>query len=388
MATLTPMNIPTLTVADPTNPTQVELDSHTNELNAIINTYSQLTAIFNLTTPTIPNIGAAPANAAQWLAHVNVLAATRTSVILYQQMVLNEAQGKLQTQRSTIKVQQPEFDGKPENTRGFLAALSTYRGLRTGDFPDDQTFIAWSLACMKGPLVDPWKNALLYRRATMLAQGQALPQTLTDWDIFIQGFTAKFANSNEAENAGRALMNLKQLRLAREFSQEFDRLAEVASLTGQTFLIDQYRRSLKLRVQEKLLRTAFHDLHTLQHTSIEWDDALFAFAKQQRSSEQGRKPPPRPNPKPQTSEAVPMDLDYTKLSPDKTKKRREAGLCFRCGKKGHIGRNCPNSKARPPEKGPWRPTRIAAIERPLSPASLLNSSFQEKEGTIKDFPDD
>ena len=382
------MNIPALTVADPTNPTQDELNAHTNDLNSIINTYNQLTAIFNLTTPAIPTIAAAPVNAASRLAHVNVLTAARTSVILYQQMILNEAQGKLQTQRSTIKVQQPEFDGKPENTRGFLAALSTYRGLRAGDFPSDQTFITWSLACMKGPLVDPWKNALLYRRATMLAQGQALPQTLTDWDTFVQSFTAKFANSNEAENARRALMNLKQIRSAREFSQEFDRLAEVAGLTGQAFLIDQYRRSLKLRVQEKLLRTPFHDLHTLQHTSIEWDDVLFAFARQQRSSEQGRKPPPKPNPKPQTSEGVPMDLDYTKLSPDETTKRREAGLCFRCGKKGHIGQNCPNSKTRPPEKGPWKPTRIAAIERPLSPVSLLDSSFQEKEGTIKDFQED
>ena len=75
---------------------------------------------------------------------------------------------------------------------------------------------------MKGPLVDPWKNALLYRRATMIGQGQALPQILTDWTMFVQGFTAKFADSNETENAGRALMSLKQLRSAREFSQEFD----------------------------------------------------------------------------------------------------------------------------------------------------------------------
>ena len=129
MATLTPMNIPTLMVADPTNPTQAELDSHTNELNVIINTYNQLIAIFNLSTPAIPTIAAAPANAAQRLIHVNILAAARTNVVLYQQMVLNEAQGKIQKDRSTIKVQRPEFDGRPESTRGFLAALSTYRDL-------------------------------------------------------------------------------------------------------------------------------------------------------------------------------------------------------------------------------------------------------------------
>ena len=128
MATLTPMNIPTLTVADPTDPTQAELNSHVDKLNIIINTYNQLTAIFNLTTASIPNIGMIPTNAPQpqRLAHANILVAARTNVILYQQMVLNEAQGKIQTQKSTIKVQQPEFDGRPESTRGFLAALSTY----------------------------------------------------------------------------------------------------------------------------------------------------------------------------------------------------------------------------------------------------------------------
>src|ERR1700750_2850981 len=106
-------------------------------------------------------------------------------------------------------------------------------------------FIAWALTCMDGPLVNPWKNALLYRRANMVVAGQALAPVLTNWPDFTAKFLGKFADSNEEENAGRALMALKQTRSAREFAQEFDQLAEVAGLTGQNFLQDQFRRSLK-----------------------------------------------------------------------------------------------------------------------------------------------
>ncbi len=87
---------------------------------------------------------------------------------------------------------------------------------------------------------------------------------LTDWDEFLTEFNGKFLDPNEIENAGRNLMNLRQVRSAREFAQEFDRLAEMAGQTGQGFLQDQFRRSLKQSVQEKLLQQNFATLQALQ----------------------------------------------------------------------------------------------------------------------------
>ena len=256
------------------------------------------------------------------------------------------------------------------------------------DFTDDAVFIAWSLACMEGPLVNPWRNALLYRRAEILAAGQALPPVLEDWDDFKAEFSAKFADSNKAENARRALMALRQTCSAREFMQEFDRLAEITGLTGQGFLLNQFRRSLKHNVQEKLLWQHFPDLHDLQNAAIEWDNILFQFRKQQRAFEQ-RKPLPKPQLKPQ-SEGVPMDLDYTKLSAEETKKCREAGACFRCNRPGHIGRNCPtnrNRKGQSSEPRKWTP-KIAAMERPLSPVSEEETYVTDHESSAPDFHKD
>jgi len=231
---------------------------------------------------------------------------------------------------------------------------------------------------MEGPQVNPWKNALLNQRATIVATGQPMPPMFTNWVDFLGEFQGKFLDPNKIENAGRALMSLKQIRSAREFSQEYDRLAELAGVSGEDFLLDQFRRNLKPIVQEKLLRQNFHTLQDLQIAAIEWDDILFQFRKQTRTTEV-RRPPARPQPKP--SNGTPMDLDFTKLSPEEEERRKKGRLCFRCGRPGHIGRNCPDNKGK--KSNP----RIAAVERPLSPIS--EATYCEPEEPInKDFQED
>jgi hypothetical protein len=292
--------------------------------------------------------------------------------------------------RATIKVQRPTFDGRTENARGFHASLVTYRDLRAADFPNDEIFIAWTLGCMEGPAVNPWKHSLLNRRATLVTNNQPLPPELIDWAAFLQEFQGKFLDHNEIENAGRALMALRQIRAAREFTMEFNHLAELAGATGEVYLEDQYRRGLKTIVQERILRQRFRDLQELQIASIEWDDALFQFRRQQRTTQElPRRNPDRPQ---KPTNGSPMDLDYTRLTPEESKKRREAGLCFRCGQAGHIGRNCPSGKGggkKPEDNQPWRrPSRIAAMERSTSPASETTFVQDQGETTPKGFQED
>src|SRR5258706_14369571 len=239
---------------------------------------------------------------------------------------------------------------------------------------------------MEGERVNPGRTALRRGRSPSLAKNLPLPPLLTDWGAFLVEFQGKFLDPNEIENAGRALMALKQVRSAREFAQEFDRLAEIAGQTGQDFLLDQFRRNLKTGVQEKLLMRNFPDLQTLQVAAIEWDDMLFQFRKQQRSMEQKR-PPQKTQPKPPTN-GTPMDLDFTRLSQEETDKRKKAGLCFRCGKPGHVGRNCPtNTNRRTTNSQPSANyAKVAAMERSLSPISEATVVEENEPG--KDFQED
>jgi len=57
---------------------------------------------------------------------------------------------------------------------------------------------------------------------------------------------------------------------------------EIAGQTRQGFLVDQFRRSLKPDIQEKLLRQNFATLQALQIAAIEWDNTLFQFKRQQQ----------------------------------------------------------------------------------------------------------
>src|SRR5882757_3351735 len=246
--------VPVFMPHDPDDPTVQEINNWVDELNDVITALDNVIRFFRLRTLVIPlmNRIAAAATQAMRVAHVTTLQTLRTQIILFQGMVYNEASDLVaRSARPSIKVQRPTFDGKPENARGFLAGISTYRHLRANDFRDDETFITWSLACMEGPQVNPWKNALLNRRATVAATGQPTPTIFTHWVDFLAEFQGKFLDPNEIENAGRALMSLKQIRSAREFSQEYDRLAELAGVSGEDFLLDQFRRNLKPIVQEK-----------------------------------------------------------------------------------------------------------------------------------------
>ena len=386
MAQVTPFNIPDFALAIVQDPTEAEIDNWVDDLNMVIAGLDNIITFFGMMTPTIPtaNHVGAGANLQARLAHVDAMRVLRTQIILFQGQVMAKARSL--RPRGNIKVQRPTFNGEPEQARGFHAAIATYRHLRPGDFPDDETFIAWVLGCMEGPKVNPWRNALMNRRATLLAQGNPLPTLFTIWADFLVEFQGKFLDPNEIENAGRALMALKQIRSAREFAQEFDRLAELAGLTGENFLIDQFRRSLKTNVQEKILRQNFATLQNLQVAAIEWDDALFQFKKQQRSAEQPRKPPMVSKTQGSPTNGTPMDLDYVKLSREETERRKKAGLCFRCGKGGHIGRNCPDKNKSP---GPSRPqggaNKIAAIEKSLS---TIDKETVVGESPGKDFQED
>jgi len=348
MAHLTRFNIPTFLDSNPggdvLHPTEAQLDHWVEELNVVVIGLDNIIQFFGFTTATIPVIpmvvvGATPA---QLLTHVQLVENARTQVILFQGLVLVEAGGATRGQRHTIKVQQPTFDGGPEHARGFLAQLATYRHLRPGDFQNDETFISWTLACMEGERVNPWRNSLLNRRATLTAQNIPLPTMLTNFRDFQDEFEGKFLDPNEMENAGRALMALMQKNTAREYAQEFDRLAEEAGQTGQPFLLDQFRRNLKDKVQERILRQNFPTLQALQIAAIEWDDTLFQFSKRKKKNYGERPPWAREHQSgPPVTNGTPMDLDTTWVPVRGAHPRRQDGVCYGCGKRGHWKAQCP-----------------------------------------------
>src|SRR5258708_4503670 len=135
------------------NPTTGEINAWATELTNVVGALDNIINFLGLTTPIIPGPPPVPpgADLAARLAHVQLLNNSAVKITIFQGLVLGEARQKVAPPRASIKVQWPRFDRKPENARGFHAALATYRQLRPGDFLNNETFTAWALACMEGP---------------------------------------------------------------------------------------------------------------------------------------------------------------------------------------------------------------------------------------------
>ena len=132
----------------------------------------------------------------------------RAIIVNGQIVIQNLTQNMLQPQalappphRPTLKLHKPDFDGAPgEKAWAYITACQTYQTLHPTDFPDDEVFIAWALACIsddsKAAL---WKVHWLTLRTNNANAGNPQPATLLDWDTFAREFLGKFTDPSETQ---------------------------------------------------------------------------------------------------------------------------------------------------------------------------------------------
>ena len=165
-----------------------------------------------------------------------------------------------------------------------------------------------------------------------------------------------FQDTNKKTNTENQLTLLCQgLKTAEEFFQEFDRLAFAAGYT------DTHHDDVLVCLLHEAIHSRVIDLvysqPTLPTNYRAWKTQILAIdGLQRRRAEQKKSQtqlfPHRPNitRKPETPTAVPQIKTGTgvtygrqglKMDVDKAKAE---GRCFKCGKIGHIARNCPERK--------------------------------------------
>src|SRR5260221_8920151 len=247
------------------------------------------------------------------------------------------------------KVSAPSpFSGAQDDLDHFKAECSLYLSMRCSEFPDECSNALFVLSYMKGGSAGPWAtqkiNSILFDTQEVM------------WAGFIEELNEMFADLNCQATARRKLATLRQGDSpVEELIREFEIHGPISGLGG-VGLVDRFEQAIHPRLCESIYR-----LEPMPSTWAEWKRktslldnqwrrfrdtqlkatsaksslfrpssvAPFATATSSASSSKPSAPPVPSGPQP-------MDLDRT----NPVKRDPRSGLCFNCGKPGHITKVC------------------------------------------------
>src|SRR5258705_4603654 len=241
------------------------------------------------------------------------------------------------------------FSSTQDNLDRFKAECSLYLSMRHSEFLDERSNILFILSYMKGRNRSPWATQ---RINSILDPSEAEEVT---WAGFVLELDEMFADPNCQATARRKLATLHQGDSSvEELIQEFKIHRPISGL-GDIGLVDRFKQAIHPRLQESIYR-----LEPMPTTWLEWkckasllDNQWRRFRDTQPKAATNQtfssRPPPaiistaaasstssRPSAPAASSVPQPMDLDCTHL----VKRDPCHGLCFNCGKPGHIAKVC------------------------------------------------
>jgi hypothetical protein len=228
------------------------------------------------------------------------------------------------------------------------------------DFDGDESIVRFLLSFMTGGLPEKFAANFIDEVVAELEEEKkdhriyGGPQPKADWgteDEFYRKCDEAFGDQNKRANAEHQLALLRQSnKTAEEYFQEFDQLARTAGYHRNhddvliKYLCEQVKTSIidkiyaigRVPTRYKDWKEAILNIDGLERRRAE--QKKFVSAQHFNPTSRTNPPPRAPTekramPAPQTTDRAPkVELDVA----------RAKGLCFRCGKPGHMSRNCPD----------------------------------------------
>jgi hypothetical protein len=255
------------------------------------------------------------------------------------------------TKVNEIKLNPPKpFTGKREELRKFIQDVVLYLLVNEKTYNNDVKKIAFALSFMNDGDAASWKEQFLDEAA----QGNHL--NLGTWDAFMTKLNEAF---KPYDGPGDALEEMKTLRMGNNTIE--DHIAKFKMLVTKSELadtspavIDYFRETLQIPLQRRLL-----SLEKPPTTLKEWYEWALRldnnFRRMQRilgrnnpgkddRGKNNKKEEPRRRWNFQSQRRDPDAMDVDMLTTEQHDEMMRKGLCFGCGKPGHIGKNCPDKR--------------------------------------------
>jgi hypothetical protein len=218
---------------------------------------------------------------------------------------------------------------------------------------DEQKKIAWTLLYLNNGYAAGWRDEYI----DMATKDPT--KAWSTWDAFKKSFEQRFNDTMEKTTAQHQLESIRVEKAGSidKFNQRFSDLARVALFDKEAQKV-LYMKALPWWMHDRIidLETQPKDIPALMAKALHYD----LLSKQRR---QGRNfnnglytVPGRCNAPALGTRSNPIHMERRWLSTEEVNEYQQKGLCFKCGKQGHMVRDCPNPDNQSgSNRGPRRP---------------------------------
>ena len=223
------------------------------------------------------------------------------------------------------------YNGNPGGCRGFLTQCDLAFELQPSMYPSDRSRIAYLITLMTD-------KALAWATAIWGQQGAIC----SNYTNFHEEMLRVFDRSAVGQEAAKRLLKLRQeLGSAADYAITFRTLA-ADSGWNEPALISAFYDGLSDVLKDGLATVETpNDLETLASLAIHLDNRLRERHRTQPHTRRSADVP-APSWSPASSDPEPMLIGGTRLSQAEKDRRRREGLCYYCGKAGHLRASCPD----------------------------------------------
>lgn len=261
------------------------------------------------------------------------------------------------------------FSGHRHKLGQFILQYQMYLAFNQEKFAAESLKVLWIASLIRDTAahwIEPALSDYLENRADNGACSTAMKEKNKVIFRTPEGFTTEikkvFGDPNEVEQAEKHLLGVRQRASVHEYTAEFHRYSMRLEWTDGA-LRSMYYRGLKDHIKDEVARAEkADDLDELIKTATSIDERIqerqkekrgyFAPTHMRNQTFHGKKRGSFQNNKYTSvqNHYDPMELDgaerRTKGHSEK-QKQREKGLCFTCGKSGHLARDCSQGKSGP-----------------------------------------